>query len=837
MTTNRLSLEDFGKGNQLTNIYETALEYESMGLAPVPFQVFEKKCVSLGAWREDFKSVKGWEDEFSQANGIGILLGKKGKNTCTIDVDEKHDPTRTLSKRFLIGLKYAFSDIYDSLYIESTRSNGLHIIYRILGEVPTKSFPAYTMENGRRIAIIEFLGEGQLVFTHPSPGYKILQGSIEEIPTITMEQHNELLEFSKSFNEVPDTDIVEEVTCPEFSKLDPSDKRPGSRFNQTCDPHKFAKWLFDFDWKENKRDGDCYYLTRPGKEHGVSATWNYQGNRKLIVFSSSTDFQSRRNGELIGHTPFSVYTKLQCGGNYKLATKMLVDAGFVDKGDWLDIHPIKMDDVEPFDMDELIPECCAPLKRFVKGIAKTMQVEPEMVFIPTISSISLTLCGTSDVRLNDTWVEPPPFWGVVVAKPSERKSPVMNTITRPIYEKLNDINVKFGMGIKEFQIRKKKKQAEIDDIEKRIYKTGKNSIPIKEGLIAIDKLNDDLELMPKFAENPRILQSDITPEALAWQTSLNGGYTGVISSEADPILCALGQYSSQPMLPIYLKGYSRELYSNNRKGAEHFEIPYPYIVVSVAFQPTYMKDLANNSKAHGSGFLARPIYAIPRSKLGKRTFDEIPLDPNSLIWWKGLIGSLLDRRKKGWIYKDENDEYQVWDKDPFEIELTDEAKAIFKELHDTIEPMLGEGGEYDDGSGWGGKLMGNVARYAHCLHWAAGRDEDSKIDAEIMAHACRLPKYATEHYYAATGQVIGSDPILRRVVYCYRKIIRDGLHKKCKTVRELFMKVRDKRHKSVEDWTHIFEKMEEMDYIRIDKNDGKKGTNLLFHPNFEEVLS
>jgi hypothetical protein len=182
--------------------YEIALEYQDLGLFPVPADVYESKCKVQANWVNDPQDVDGWGRLFQIQNGIGIKLGKASGNLMCIDVDTKHDPLGTLSARFLDGLKHMLPDRFDDFYIEKTRRNGLHVFFRKESGAESKSEPARRVdEKGARHALIEMLGEGNMVFTAPTPSYEIVQGEIEEIPVLSDSEYSELLSVCTAFDE------------------------------------------------------------------------------------------------------------------------------------------------------------------------------------------------------------------------------------------------------------------------------------------------------------------------------------------------------------------------------------------------------------------------------------------------------------------------------------------------------------------------------------------------------------------------------------------------------------------------------------------------------------
>ena len=77
-------------------------------------------------------------------------------------------------------------------------------------------------------------------------------------------------------------------------------------------------------WVPVYRRGDMVYWRRPGKREGLSATTNFANNGLLHVFSSSASpFEADTS-----YSPFSAYTLLKHGGDFKAAALALQDEGY-----------------------------------------------------------------------------------------------------------------------------------------------------------------------------------------------------------------------------------------------------------------------------------------------------------------------------------------------------------------------------------------------------------------------------------------------------------------------------------------------------------------------------
>lgn len=820
---------------------ETAKEFESLGLTPIPVDVTKTNCKVMVNWQSEPQDVNGWESDFNKQSGIAIKLGSSSNHLICVDVDQKHDSTLTISDRILHALKVYMPDLWGEWYIERTRSGGLHIFFylesSVRKHVPAKTIDANSEGELKEFALIEVLGEGQMVFTHPTNGYEVIQGEIEAIPEITKEQYKDLIELCASFNEMPEGE-VEAQDFPYPEEVDPNDTRPGTLFNRNCDPDHFAQYLVQQGWSIHRKLGQKYWLTRPGKERGVSATWNHDGRRLFCIFSSSVELPTHKeDGSMKGYTPFNIYAHLSHEGNFTAAAAQLVEDGFVDPDQWDEVEPLSPTVSEPFNLDELLPPECSEFKEYVREVANSYQVHPEMVLLPCLSMVSLALCGAVKTKINEDWSEEAPLWSIVVAEASERKSPVLKEIMRPMDDYLAKFRKEHKRNIAALKRRKKAMMAKLMKMEKDYEKVVASGQEGLSEISAIAKLEEEIEEMPEMTDVPNLIQSDATPEALVQALKKNGEVSGVISSEADPIEVALGLYTDKPNFSVYLKGYSVERYVSTRVQTGEVVIEEPRIVVSVMMQREPMGKLASNRVARERGFLARCLFACPKSRVGHRDLEPASISGPKKAFWGRLIGRLMDMPHKNRLY-DKGGNLAVYEDDVAEVELSPMAYKVHLEARGRNEAGLVAGGEFDDDSGWSGKLMGNVARLATVLHFLSGKSEKDPMSEEIMAYAVKWVDPLLEHYHDATG-VVGNHSIDRRVYHAMK--VLNGHEWEGGPVNDAFKLVRSKLHNKADDWKPVWDRMVELGFIRIQKGERKAKSGpapmvMVCHPRFRDLV-
>ncbi|MDP0498700.1 MAG: bifunctional DNA primase/polymerase [Verrucomicrobiota bacterium JB022] len=290
-----------------TSSLATARALRAQGVACIPVDLEKRPC--LLSWKE-FRDQLPTESDLSQffANGSGIAI-VAGAIQC-IDIDVKHDPS--IWERYIEGLEAAgCNPIIERLVIQRTPSGGWHFVFRTKGE-PIRNVKLARKPDGA--AMIETRGDGGYFLIAPSKGYSLIQGDWDEIPTISDAERESLLEVARSLDERQSP----REHRPSMGSGD--DLSPGDAYDAQADT-ELPALLRKHGWEQCGR----IHWTRPGKTHGVSASWNQIPGR-FWVFTTSTQFEAEHS-----YRPWHVFAILECGGDYRRAAAELKRLGFGSK--------------------------------------------------------------------------------------------------------------------------------------------------------------------------------------------------------------------------------------------------------------------------------------------------------------------------------------------------------------------------------------------------------------------------------------------------------------------------------------------------------------------------
>jgi hypothetical protein len=278
--------------------------YHSSNIATLPVKD-DKSPYGVHTWKGGVTNLGAYDGAF----GIGIVCGQASGGVECLDFDNHFDDAKTTVSRFVEEL----GDVYSkyNFVIQSTTSGGYHMIYRcetVSGNIKLAERPKW--EEGknrwRPDAIIETRGEGGYFVAAPTPGYKVLRGSFSDMPVITREDRQHIIDVAKSFN-----------TWYELAKNEnETEGRPGDMFNNDLDSLPRMKSALTKDgWLEVRPQ----QWRRPNKTKGISATLGKVAENVFYVFSANAyPFTDKK-----AYTAFQVVALLEYNGDFKAFAKEL----------------------------------------------------------------------------------------------------------------------------------------------------------------------------------------------------------------------------------------------------------------------------------------------------------------------------------------------------------------------------------------------------------------------------------------------------------------------------------------------------------------------------------
>ena len=318
----------------MDDIYLAALQLTKEGISVVPVSVDGSKKPAPFTWRKyqdnrpTTQELIDWFGKGTQ-QGVGAICGAVSGNLEMLELEGRavaaqiHIQAKDMAENS--GLGDLWQKIQDG-YCEVTPSGGIHWLYRISdGLVPgNQKLARRPGENGGVDVLCETRGEGGFVILAPSAGschpsgepWKILSGSIQTIPTITLEEREALFSIFRCFDEMPKIEnIAQEVKSREVNL-----SLPGDDYNSKV---TWEQILTPLGWSKVYTKGEAIAWRRPGKNEGISATTNFNGKDNLYVFTTSTIFESEHS-----YSKFAAYATLEHNGDFKKAASALRSQGY-----------------------------------------------------------------------------------------------------------------------------------------------------------------------------------------------------------------------------------------------------------------------------------------------------------------------------------------------------------------------------------------------------------------------------------------------------------------------------------------------------------------------------
>ncbi|MCL5991393.1 MAG: bifunctional DNA primase/polymerase [Bacteroidetes bacterium] len=352
-------------------IKEAAQDYIRSGLSVIPVLLKDKRpVIQWKAYQSKIPTQELLDIWWAQNDyAVALIAGKVSGGIEFIDVDNHDGTASEIFESFKELVVNTEPGLFDKLVIQKTQSGGYHIVYRCSVIEGNLKLAKRWKNEKEQDTIIETRGEGGYALISPSPGYELLQGTFTNVQLISPEDRELLLSISRSFNEVED---VNQNRTPEHTEFIQSE-RPGDAFNKRGD---IANELKDVGWTLVKCQGNKELWRRPGKEKGISATFNFIKDKFYCFTSNGHPFEMGK-----AYDKFAVHTILYYNGDFKESAKELLRHGYGSmNGKGKGISGVKSNPNKPtlFPSDDIfkalnLPENCVFWYETTKGVREPIQ--------------------------------------------------------------------------------------------------------------------------------------------------------------------------------------------------------------------------------------------------------------------------------------------------------------------------------------------------------------------------------------------------------------------------------------------------------------------------------
>lgn len=437
-----------------------------------------------------------------------------------------------------------------------------------------------------------------------------------------------------------------------------------------------------------------------------------------------------------------------------------------------------------------------------RAVSESTQTPPALAVMSALAVLATVLQRRFEVSpFGDSYTEPLALWTLSAAASGTRKSAVLNAMLGPLlhWEKLLRDRMRGDIAKVNATRAVAKKR-----IERLLQDAAKAKEPSEREAIRAEVEREETE-MPEEIRAPRLFTGDTTAERLQAMLVEHGERMAVHSDEAGIFLIMAGIYNGGAAnIDVFLQGHAGSAMRVDRAG-RMAHIDKPALSFGLLIQPDVMSEVAGSSRFRGSGLLARFLYAMPASNVGKR-----------------------DVRRHTPIHEEVADEYKLYlhgllqgvpgpVEAPKVLPLSEAARDVWLDLAEEIEREQGDGGRYESISDWTSKLPGAVARIAALLELAETGLEAVEVGHAAMDRALRLGRLLIPHAQAAFG-LLGTDAVDSDAAAVLRWAQGRG---EPEFTRSQAQKAQEGRFRSVERLQKALDRLEQQDVLRGFKRHNK----------------
>ncbi|AVO48483.1 hypothetical protein C6568_03810 [Melaminivora suipulveris] len=453
-----------------------------------------------------------------------------------------------------------------------------------------------------------------------------------------------------------------------------------------------------------------------------------------------------------------------------------------------------------------IPATMLPgwLGEMAHAVAASTQTPPVLSVMCALSVLATVLQRRYAVApFGDNYTEPLSLWTLSATPSGTRKSAVLTALQAPLvhWEKLLRDRMR-----DEIKAAARERIVAEKSIE-RLRVNAAKATDAKELATILAEMESKEKNMPDELRAPRLFSGDTTPERLQALLVEHGERMAVLSDEAGIFQVMAGLYNGGAAnLDVFLQGHAGTPLRVDRAGRSA-HVDQPALSFGLLLQPGVLADVASSRRFRDTGLLARFLFAIPRSNVGRRDVRaHVPIPAAVRQEYELNLFQLLE----GMPAVGEVPAPEV-------LTLDDAAREIWLDMAQAIEDDQGEGGRYESISDWTSKLPGAVARIAALLELAT-----TGLHARVVTHACmddaiNLAQLLIPHAQAAFA-LLGTDAVDVDAAAILRWAQAHGLAEFTKREAQ---KAQEGRFRSVERLQKALDRLEHQDVVKAFKRHNK----------------
>lgn len=423
------------------------------------------------------------------------------------------------------------------------------------------------------------------------------------------------------------------------------------------------------------------------------------------------------------------------------------------------------------------------LRDIVDAVAAATETPRELPAAFALAALATACQGRFVIKPEPGYREPLCLWVLAALESGNRKTAVLQAMTRPLVEWEREQGETIRPEIIRVESERKTLEARVQSKRTAAARI-KEPAEFSEAMREVAALEAELPVVPTA---PRLWTQDATPERLAALLAEQDERMAVLSDEGGVFDIIGGRYSNGiPNLDVYLQAHAGAPVRVDRQGRPPVFLQSPALSMGLSPQPHVIRALADQAAFRGRGLLARFLYLLPPSPLGKRTLQTKPAPDWVVMAYAANLRRLLETPPS--IGDDGRPR-------PHALHLNREAHSEWKAFARRVESGLADGGQFEHVRDWAGKLPGAAARLAGLLHCSEHTLDDPalhEVSGETMSRALELAALFSCHALMVFD-LIGADESLQAARTVWRWVERTRAD--TFTARECFTALRGTFHR------------------------------------------
>ena len=392
-------------------------------------------------------------------------------------------------------------------------------------------------------------------------------------------------------------------------------------------------------------------------------------------------------------------------------------------------------------------------------ISKSKQAPIDFVAVGFMTGLSSLVARHIAIRpmSADSWTVVPNLWGLIVGRPSAKKTPALSAALKPLHRLEDAAADEHESAIEEFAMQDQLYVHQVKANSSKIQSLLRKGDPTSKS-DASALIQEQQELEPSVPDCTRFIANDTTVEKLAELLKENPSIL-VCRDELQGFFASLERHGQESARAFYLEAWTgTEAFKVDRISRGSIRIPRVCVSVLGGIQPgpmgCMMRELQRNAKAN-DGLLQRFQLAVWPDL--SRRFELVDIEPNRENWRN--LTSMFERMGS----LDPADVgAEIPESDIPYLRFSDDAQQLFSRWLLNHENRLRNDDMPECMEAHLGKYPSLVPSLALILHLSEGNS--GPVDLMSTTKAIAWAKYLEAHAKRLYAPIVGADFVSARAL-------------------------------------------------------------------------